>query len=89
MQRAEVYARALRASQNVLVAHYLPRLFAHLVTALLHLHVHNLAQKKQPGGGEHAGGRGGGRGERKKLGVAVWHGKQEMPVESARVSRTS
>jgi hypothetical protein len=45
--------------------------------------------KKQPGGGEHAGEKGRGRAEkRKKLRVALWHGKQEMPVARARVSQT-
>jgi hypothetical protein len=49
--------------------------------------------KKQPGGGDHAEEKGrsggGGEGGRKKLRVAVWHGKQEMPVARARVSRTT
>jgi hypothetical protein len=45
--------------------------------------------KKQPGGGEQAGEKGrGGAEKRYKLRVAVWHGKQEMPVARVHVSRT-
>jgi hypothetical protein len=52
--------------------------------------VNNLAQKKQPEGGEHAGERGEkvreGVNNRKKIRVAVWHGKQEMHIVRARGS---
>jgi hypothetical protein len=45
--------------------------------------------KKQSGGWERAGEKGrGGAAKRKKLRVAVWHGKQEIPVARAHVSRT-
>ena len=45
--------------------------------------------KKKPGGVEHAAEKGrGGAEQRKKLLVAVWNGKQEMPVVRSRVSRT-
>jgi hypothetical protein len=44
--------------------------------------------KTQSGGGEQAGEMAGRREKRKKLRVAVFHGKQEMQVARARVSRT-
>jgi hypothetical protein len=73
----------------VLVAQHLLKLGAHLVTSLARLHVHNLArrsslealstrEKKERGGA----------GKRKILRVVVWHGKQEILVARARVSRT-
>jgi hypothetical protein len=50
--------------------------------------VQNFAPNNKSGSGEHAGEKGrGGAERRKKLRVAVWHGKQEMPVARARVSR--
>ena len=57
-----VVAKVLAAAANaVLVAQNHSQLGTHLTTALARLQVYNLAQKKQLGGGEHAGekGRGG------------------------------
>jgi hypothetical protein len=45
--------------------------------------------KKRAGGGDHAKKKGqGGAEECKKLRVAIWHRRQEMPVARARVSQT-
>jgi len=60
-----VAATVLAAATNaVLVAHHLQKLGAHLITAMAHLHVRNLARKKKPGGRKHAeeNGRAGGEG---------------------------
>ena len=73
-----------------------------MVTAPVRQYMNNLAHrtglpaceysraKKQPEGGEHAGERGEkgreGVNKRKKIRVAVWHGKQEIQVVRARVS---
>ena len=43
--RIEAAAVLATAAGAVLVAHYLRKLGAHLVTALARLHVHNLAQR--------------------------------------------
>jgi hypothetical protein len=83
---AEVLAVAADA---VLVAKHLLKLGAHLVTVLARLHVQQPHAEKQPGGWEQAGEkRRKGVEICKKLRVVVWHGKQEMPVARARVSRT-
>jgi hypothetical protein len=87
--RVVVAAVPAVAADAVLVAQQLLKIATHLVTALTRLHVCNLAQKEQTGGGENGGEkRRGGAEKRKKPRVVVWHGKQEMPVECARVSRT-
>jgi hypothetical protein len=59
----------------MLAAHRLPKLGAHLFTALPRLHVNNLARKSSPETG--ARGRKGREKwkKRKKLSVAVWQGK--------------
>jgi hypothetical protein len=43
--RIVVAAIPAAAADAVLVAHHLPKLGAHLVTALARLHVHNLARR--------------------------------------------
>jgi hypothetical protein len=71
----------------MLVAKPLPQLCAHLVSALSRLHVYKLVRiscleagmrgKKERRGAE----------KRKKPRAVVWHGKQEIPMARARVSR--
>jgi hypothetical protein len=64
------------AADAVLVAKHLPKLGAHLVTALAGPPAcEKPCAKKQPGGGEQAEGKGqGGAEKRKKFRVVVWHG---------------
>jgi hypothetical protein len=73
----------------MLVARHLLKLGAHLVTSQVRLHVDNLARRSslEAGSTREKKGRGGAE-IRKKLLVGVWHGKQEMLVARARVSRT-
>jgi hypothetical protein len=73
----------------VLAAQHLLKLGTHLVTAPARLHVENLARRSslEAGSTREKKGRGGAEG-RRKLRVVVWHGKQEMPVARACVSRT-
>ena len=87
--RVVVAAVLAVAADAVLAAHHLPKRFAHLVTALARLHVRNLARRNclEAGSTREKKGRGGAE-IRKKLLVGVWHGKQEMLVARARVSRT-
>jgi hypothetical protein len=73
------------AAYAVLVANYHPKLCANLITALAYLHVRNLARrsgleaestrKKRSGKSALVF-----RKRNKYLRVAVWHGKQEIPV---------
>jgi hypothetical protein len=87
--RVDVAELPAVAADADLVAHYLQKLGAHLVTALARLHVHNLARrnsleagsKREKNGGEE-------RRNTQKLRVAVYHGKQEIPGARAHLSRT-
>ena len=77
------------AADAVLVAKYLLKLGAHLVTAHARLHAQNLTQRSSLEAGskrEKKGGEERGEAEKgKKLRVAVWHRKPGMPVARARV----
>jgi hypothetical protein len=76
------------AADAVLVAQHLLKLGAHLATSLARLHVHNLARKSSLEAGSTREEKKRGVAERrKKLRVAIWHGKQEILVARARVSR--
>jgi hypothetical protein len=81
--RVVVAAVLAVAADAVLVAQHLLTLGAHIIASLARLNVHHLARRsmtKQPEGGGYAGRNGRGRAEKqKKLRVAVWHGKQEIP----------
>jgi hypothetical protein len=80
--------RVVVASVALIVALHLLKLGAHLTTALARLHVQNLKRRSGLGAGEHAGENGGEeRRDVTKFRVAVWHGKQEIPVVRERVSR--
>jgi hypothetical protein len=86
--RVVVAAVLAVAADAVLVGQQPPKLNAHLATTDSPACAQSRA-KKQPGGGEKAGEkRRGGEEKRKKLRAVVWHGKQEMQVARARVSRT-
>jgi hypothetical protein len=70
----------------VLVAHHLQKFGAHLVTALARLRVHKPERRNSlEAGNTRDKKRRGGAKKRKKLPVAVWRGKQRMPVARARV----
>jgi hypothetical protein len=85
--RVVVAAVLAVAADTVLVAQHLLKLGAHLATALARLHVLNLARKSSlEARSKREKGRGGAE-KRKKLRAVVWHGKQEMQVARARVSR--
>jgi hypothetical protein len=87
--RVVVAAVLTVAADAVLVAQHLLKLGAHLVTSLARLHVKNLARRRSLEAESTREKRGRGGAETcKKLRVENWHGKQEMPVASARVSRT-
>jgi hypothetical protein len=64
----------------VLVARHLPKLGAHLVTALTRLNAHNLVRRSNLEADYTQEKKGERRGECKEVRVAVWHGKQEIPV---------
>jgi hypothetical protein len=75
----------------VLVAQHPLKLGVHLVPSLARLQEHNHARRSRLEAGacgRTRARRRGGAEKLKKLRVEVWHGKQEMPVARARVSRT-
>jgi hypothetical protein len=73
--RVVVAALLAAAADAVLVAHHLPRLGAHLAIALAHLRVLNLTRRSSLEVGNTREKK---AGERKKLSMQVWHGKQEI-----------
>jgi hypothetical protein len=87
--RVVVAAVLAVAADALLVAQHLLKLGAHLVTALARLHVHNLTRRSSLEAGKKRVIKGGEeRRTSRNSRVAVWHGKQKMPVARARVSRT-
>jgi hypothetical protein len=68
------------AAVAALVAHHLPKLCAHLVTALACLNVRNLERRNSLGAWGTREKKAGRAEKRKELRVAIWQGKQEMPV---------
>ena len=84
--RVVVAAVLAAAADAVLVAHHLPKLGAHLDTALARLK--NLARRSslEVGARERKGR--GGAGSLENFSVALWHGKEYTRVARARVSRT-
>jgi hypothetical protein len=84
-----VVNRVEAAELRVVAAAVLPQHYAHLVTALTSLHVQNFARRSRLEAGRTREKKsGGGSGKRKKLSVAVRHGKQEILAARALVSQT-
>jgi hypothetical protein len=72
---------------RVVATAVLPKLGAHLVTALARLYISNLARRNSlESGSTREKKERGGAGNRKKLSVKVWNGKQKMPLARPRVS---
>jgi hypothetical protein len=82
--RAVVAAVLAAAADAMLVSHHLPKLGAHLATALTRLSVQNLARRSSLEARSTRDKRVGGAEKYKKIRVAVRHGKQEMPVARSR-----
>jgi hypothetical protein len=74
-------------SSHTTFLNFVPIWLPHWPACLFEISLEEAAWRREHAGGKGRGGRGGAK-KRKKPRVKVWHGKKEMPMARARVSRT-